>query len=99
MTNSFPSIDNAIETGHYWRLFYRTQRRFLAKMESSGKKIYSSLKDFVGENTKISNVLIQNCKNVLLAFFSFNSLLLVLFIGSLLLKRIKKKFSNQTGLR
>lgn len=81
-----------IEAGHFQKFFYTTEQRFLARIETSDKKIYNSLKDYSSENTKISAMLIQNCKNVFLVFFSLNLFYFLLFVCSLLLKKIREAY-------
>lgn len=80
--------------GHFLRLFHKVEQRYLAKIESSDKKIFRSVKDFADNRTKITGLLIQNCKTVFFFFFALNMLLLVSFACSLLLKKIKNLFKN-----
>lgn len=81
-----------IEGGHFLRFYYKTEQRFLADIEHSDKKLYTSIKDYFHENMKISALRVQNYQNILTFFLAFNFAFLFLFACSLTLKKIKRVY-------
>lgn len=92
MKNCFcPSLENSFEKGLFVNSKEKGEITFLARIKSNGKQIYENLDNYKADYAKVSNLLVQNYRNILISFFSFDLALLILFFCSSLLKSLRQK--------
>lgn len=86
-----PSLENSFEKGLFLNSRRNGESTFLARIKSNGKQIYENLDHYKADYAKVSNLLVQNYRNILISFFSFDSALLILFCCSSLLRSLRWK--------
>lgn len=92
MKNCFcPSLENSFEKGLFVNSKEKGEITFLARIKSNGKQIYENLDNYKADYAKVSNLMVQNYRNILISFFSFDLALLILFFCSSLLKSLRQK--------